>query len=116
MYAGPNTRTRAADGPWVADDRGAIADFSAGVVSGPSDDANLWRVLFFLGSADRAATPVRTYTVVYAMDPETDQGLMFFPHGNSVVYHGIEGQWLRASVQWETLVRPQLEAAIDAAR
>lgn len=38
--------------------------------------------------------------------------MFFFPHGNSVVYHGIEGQWRPASQDFEALVRPLIEAAL----
>jgi hypothetical protein len=102
---------------------GDIADWAAGTVAAPHN-LNVFKVRFFC-AADQTPAPVvatshQCYGVYYGIDPQTRQGFIRippaddkqFPDNTRSIYRGVEGSWYRASGRWETLVRPQIEAAL----
>jgi hypothetical protein len=124
IWTGPGTGlTQSAVLSVSADASADIADWQEGPVEPPTE-LQLFRVRFYC-AADaptprEAATSHQCYGVYYGIDPETrlayvrippahDQA---FPDNTRTIYRGIEGNWYRATAHWETVVRPQLEAAL----
>jgi hypothetical protein len=63
---------------------------------------------------ERWQAPHNRYVVFYEFNPAQAGGYIYLPDRTeesgrtniSLIYHGVEGKWFRASSAWEKLVRP----------
>ena len=63
--------------------------------------------------------PSLTYIVFYDYDPSMEQGYVYLPgmadevfkNGAMLHGHGYEGNWFRATSEWENFVRPIIAKA-----
>jgi len=91
---------------------GFIVDWSRGPVE-PPKALQSYEVAFI------TASPERTYKVLYAIDPLSNQGYVYIPGkpdaaftvNVSIIYRGVEGKWFHAWDQWENVARPLIARA-----
>lgn len=121
IWAGPGTSSGS-----VAGSEGFIIDWKAGAVPRPRDGIQQYQVLFYAGCRTRpddprcaAEQPRLVYVVGYEYDPSNKQGFVYLPRffepwselNCGSICRGIEGNWFKASDDWERFVTPMLTAA-----
>ena len=110
VWNGPSVRTYNAAGvenppTHVLDvDDGRFVDWPAGVVRRHRAGLPRFEVSFYV------ATPqggLQEYLVAYEIDAAAKQGYIYLPRWeNSLIWHGVEGDWFLASDRWDELVMP----------
>lgn len=116
VYTGPGAG--GATSSDSANQEGAFIDWPKGMLAERPKGMQSYDVKFYCARA-RAPHDVHIgYTVTYAYDHSRKGGYIYLPGPrderaklNTAVYHGVEGNWFRASSEWERLVRPLVEKA-----
>jgi alginate O-acetyltransferase complex protein AlgJ len=108
-YAGPGVSV---DG--VEDTTGFIVNWRAGIVAPPPENLPHYSVSFYVGYPEFGLA----YVVKYVFDPSTSQGCVYLPGPSDPISkinrmrygHGFEGNWLRATQEWQTFALPLIRA------
>jgi hypothetical protein len=103
VWEGPGVRV---DG--VEQDEGFIVDWRRGAVSERPAGLPQYKVSFY---AEPAAAPRLVYSVYYEFDPATRQGYVYLPPSSlngGTIHRGVEGNWFRATAEWQDAVRSHL--------
>jgi hypothetical protein len=108
-YAGPGVTVNG-----IEQTEGFIVNWSEGIVAAPPTSLPRYDVSFYVGLPENGLA----YVVKYVFDPSNSQGYVYLPgpsdaqsklnrmrHG-----HGLEGNWLRATPEWQAFVLPLLRA------
>jgi hypothetical protein len=110
IWNGPSVRTfdaRGVENPQkhVLDiDDGRFIDWPAGVVRQHAVGLPRFEVSFYV-ETPRAG--LHEYIVAYEIDAVAKQGYIYLPRWeNSLIWHGVEGDWMPASDRWDELVMP----------
>ncbi len=110
IWNGPSVRTYGAGGvenpqTHVLDvDDGRFIDWPAGVVRQRGVGLPRFEVSFYIETPREG---LREYIVAYEIDVVTKQGYIYPPRWeNSLIWHGVEGDWFLASDRWDELVMP----------
>jgi hypothetical protein len=110
IWNGPSVRTYDAGGvenppTHVLDvDDGRFIDWPAGVVRQHGVGLPRFEVSFYI---ETPRDGLREYVVAYEIDVSAKQGYMYPPRWeNSLIRHGVEGDWFPASDRWDELVMP----------
>jgi hypothetical protein len=123
FWSGPGTTIRAEGEPErMSTSKADIADWLAGAVSPPAE-SRIYEVAFVFAVRPHNGAGERRYTVRYVA-AANGAGFIQIPGEDSphyrsnvsIISRGVEGNWYRASVRWEILVRPVIERARLAAR
>ena len=94
---------------------GFIVDWRAGASASRPSGLEEFAVEFFVRYQGEAPEQL-AYTVVYARDPRSGDGFVYLPGKNDAqfrlntqsIYRGYEGQWLRASQEWQQATKQLL--------
>lgn len=100
--------------------RGNFVDWRHGPVAAPPDGGSSFRVSFFC-LFEASSGPQEIYVVDYSFSPGTSGGYVYLPGRDDARYtsnvativHGVEGSWYRSTRDWERVIRPILENAIE---
>ena len=109
----------------VEQTEGFIIDWSKGIVADRPIGLQHYEVSFYSGCQIgeyncRTSEPSLTYVVFYDYDPSMDQGYIYLPGNvgelgnlNGIRWHGhgYDGNWLRATSEWEKFARPLIAKA-----
>jgi hypothetical protein len=117
VWAGPGVSYgRRPDGTVFEEKEGFIIDWSSGVVGEHRNGLPRYQVAFYVSSSDQ---PV--YVVFYEPDSSGGGGYVYLPGRGDDLYqvngramshgHGLEGHWLRASGEWESVAAPLIARA-----
>jgi hypothetical protein len=119
VWAGPGVYVNG-----IEQTEGFIIQWSKGIVAERPNGLQRYEVSFYTGCdigewGCRSSKPSLSYVVFYDYDPSMEQGYVYLPgkadelskfsgmwHG-----HGFEGNWLRATSEWENFVRPLIAKA-----
>ncbi|MBI3695089.1 MAG: hypothetical protein HY238_09675 [Acidobacteria bacterium] len=102
-----------------------IIDWSKGVAAQLPTGLQHYEVSFYSGCRKggncRTSEPSIVYVVSYDYDPSTEQGFVYLPGKDDELYrlntstifhgHGLEGNWFRATGEWEKFARPRIARA-----
>jgi hypothetical protein len=122
VWAGAGTYSRSPQTGLQVGSVGFMIDWQAGPILEKPSGLVRYKVSFYSlsrerGNATRAAgIESLSYTVFYEYDPSADRGFVYLPGKNdpewtnnvSSIRRGVEGNWLRPSAAWETVVNPLL--------
>ncbi len=109
LWNGPSVRTYAGgvENPQthVLDvDDGRFIDWPAGVVRQHRVGLPRFEVSFYV---ETPRNGLHEYIVAYETDAVAKQGYIYLPRWeNSLIWHGVEGNWFLASDRWDELVMP----------
>jgi hypothetical protein len=119
IWNGPGVRTYtngAENAPAHLDatiDDGRFIDWPAGVARQRAEDLPRFEVSF------KIQTPrdgIREYLIAYEFDVVANQGYIYLPRWeNSLIWHGVEGDWFLASNRWDTFVTPLIASHVATA-
>ncbi len=113
IWSGPKSRWRVAGGEWQTDYSRTFIDFEAGTIDAPPEDIIWMDVTFYQADRPGGETWDDVYQVVYAFTPGSAGGYFYLPITNqNLIIHGVEGNWLHSTTDWEEVVRPLLDEAI----
>ncbi len=120
IWSGPGTKMMLADGTsHMTVTRHDFADWRSGAVEAPRDRP-VYSVSFFCKACEPARRDTwRCYGVRYVPDREGERGYIQIPKPGDeeyevnvrTIYRGVEGQWFRATENWDALMRAHLPAA-----
>ena len=105
VWSGPGTSTN--------EPQSLNVDWSQGKVDPPHN------VPVYIVSFETTRRNPGTYIVRYAIDPSTKRGYVYFPgradkeyrDNTWLIYRGVEGNWFRASNEWEKFTHRLIEDA-----
>ena len=120
VYAGPGVFVNG-----IEETEGFIIQWSKGIVAERPNGLQRYEVLFYEGCdigewGCRSGDPSLSYVVLYDYDPSMDQGYIYLPGNvgelgnlNGIRWHGhgYDGNWLRATSEWEKFARPLIAKA-----
>jgi hypothetical protein len=106
IWSGPGTSSGAFTG-----ERDFI-DWATGAVDAPAAKLARYDVSFYCGPHRAGEPPRKCYVVRYVFDAARKRGFIYLPAPGepdfrpnvSALFHGVEGNWFRATPQWEQLV------------
>ena len=110
IWNGPSVRTYDAGGVEnppthvLEVDDGRFIDWPAGVVREHGVGLPRFEVSFYVETPHNG---LREHVVAYEIDLSAGQGYIYPPlWENTLIWHGVEGDWFRASDSWDELVMP----------
>ena len=97
-----------------ADDAKFIVDWTQGIVSAQRSNSSRYLVRMYV---EGRQSPRDTYEVEYVIDPADGAGYVYLPgqreefgRWNSYqISRGVEGNWFKATRDWEEVVRPLID-------
>ena len=97
-----------------ADDPQFIVDWTQGIVNDPRIESRRYLVRMYI---EGRQSPRDTYEVVYVIDHDIAPGYVYLPRPSEKlgrwntfqIHRGVEGNWFKATKEWEELVRPLLD-------
>lgn len=85
---------------------GRFIDWPRGTVAAKPTGLQRLEVAFYIGVTDRPDEAPK-YVVAYEIDSLAKRGYIYLPRWkNSLISHGVEGNWFHASGQWDEVVIP----------
>ena len=117
VWAGKGTYSSFNGGPPIEGSEGFIIDWPAGAVEQRPQGLRRYEVSFYV-MRPRATVESLAYIVDYEFDPASRAGFVYLPgrgderaklNGGSI-FRGVEGQWFRASTEWQTAVTSAIAA------
>lgn len=119
VWSGPGTRVNGVEGK-----EGFIVDWNSGVVTERPLGLREFEVSFYVRYAHRRfadQTDQLAYVVLYSVDPVSGQGYVYLPgrgHAHYVlntrsILRGREGNWLRATAAWQSVVKNVLRESAN---
>jgi hypothetical protein len=107
-YAGPGVTVNG-----VEQTTGFIVNWSEGTVAPPRENLPRYDVFFYVGPPENGLA----YVVKYVFDPSNSLGYVYLLGPSDPQHtlnrmrhgHGLEGNWLRATPEWQTFVLPFLQ-------
>ena len=113
IWNGPGVNTRGPDGvpnpPAYLDPNrsaGRFIDWPKGMAAERPSGLQRLEVTFYIG-VPREPNTAHKYVFAYEIDTSGSRGYIYLPRWkNELISHGIEGNWLYASEQWNELIMP----------
>lgn len=110
VWSGPSSGWLMPDGEVQPDFQGIFMDFPAGLADERPPGLVQFSVVFHLADNLESSIWNEAYHVEYAMTPGRRGGFFYLPTSNQhIIRHGVEGNWLHSTEQWEEAVRPLIE-------
>jgi hypothetical protein len=83
---------------------GRFTDWPKGIATNKPAGLRRFEVTFYI---ETPRNGIREYILAYEADPSAGKGYVYLPMWeNSLIWHGIEGNWLHASKQWNEFALP----------